>query len=94
MVQRAATGFCERATFSRDGKLLLAGSNYGLVWLLDAHGKIPERILLEAKPVNQTKAEYEAPSGAIVSALFSRDGSRADAVESPGSVWLWNTTDW
>jgi len=80
--------------YSPDGKLLLAGSNYGLIWLLDASGKNPARILREAKLLDQTKAEYEVPSGAIVSVSFSRDGTRIYAVESTGTVWLWNTTDW
>jgi WD40 repeat protein len=80
--------------YSPDGELLLAGSRDGLVWLIDAGGKNPQRILRQVKLLDQTKPNYEAPSGAIVSVLFSEKGKRAYAVESTGAVWVWSTADW
>jgi WD40 repeat protein len=80
--------------YSPDGRLLLAGSRDGLVWLIDAGGKDRQRILQEVKLLDQTRPNYEAPSGAIVSVLFSEKGKRAYAVESTGAVWVWSTADW
>lgn len=79
--------------YSPDGKSLLAGSRDGLVWLLDAAGENPPRILRQVEPFDPTKPN-EQSSGAIVAVLFSHDGKRAYAVESTGVVWKWSTNDW
>ena len=77
--------------YSRDGKFLLAGARESLVWLLDAAGENPPRILRQVKPFVLPNEEFP---GAIVAVLFSHDGKRAYAVESTGMVWKWSTTDW
>lgn len=77
--------------YSPDDKLLLAGSQDGLVWVLDASSENPPLILRQVKPF--VLPNEERP-GAIVAVLFSHDGKRAYAVESTGMVWKWSTSDW
>jgi WD40 repeat protein len=79
--------------YSPDGKRLLAGARDGLVWLLDAAGENPPRILRQVERFDPTTPNEES-SGAIVAVLFSHDGKRAYAVESTGMVWKWSTSDW
>jgi len=79
--------------YSPDGKVLLAGSRNGLVWLLDAAGENPPRILRKVEWFDSARPNEEY-SSAIVAVLFSHDGKRAYAVESTGIIWKWNTTDW
>jgi len=80
--------------YSPDGKLLLAGSTDGFVWLLDATGTKTVEVLREATEPDATEPTYQEPPSAIVSVFFSRQGDRAYAVESNGTVWLWNRKDW
>ena len=79
--------------YSPDGKLLLAGSETGVVWVLDAARKNPARILHAFEEFDPEKPNQRS-YGAIVSAFFSPDGKRAWALQSSGRVWLWNTGDW
>ncbi len=79
--------------YSPDGKLLLAGSATGVVWVLDATGSNPARILHAFEEFDPEKPNQRT-YGAIVAALFSPDGKRAWAVQSSGRMWLWNTADW
>jgi WD40 repeat protein len=79
--------------YSPDGKLLLAGSKTGVVWVLDAAGSNPARILHAFEEFDPEKPNQRS-YGAIVSAFFSPDGKRAWAVQSSGRVWKWNTVDW
>lgn len=79
--------------YSPDGKLLLAGSETGVVWMLDAAGNNPARILHAFEEFDPEKPNQRS-YGAIVAAFFSPDGKRAWAVQSSGRVWLWNTSDW
>lgn len=79
--------------YSRDGRLLLAGSETGVVWVLDAAGNNPARILHEYEDFDAEKPNQRS-YGAIVAVFFSPDGKRAWAVQSSGRVWQWNTTDW
>ena len=80
-------------TYSPDGKLLLAGSETGVVWVLDAAGKNPARIV-HAFEESDPEKPNDRSVGAIVAVFFSPDGKRAWAVQSSGKVWLWNTGDW
>ncbi|HKW27464.1 MAG TPA: WD40 repeat domain-containing protein [Terriglobales bacterium] len=79
--------------YSPDGKLLLAGSETGVVWVLDAAGNTPSRILHEYEEFDPEKPNQRS-FGPIVAVFFSADGKRAWAVQSSGRVWLWNTNDW
>jgi WD40 repeat protein len=79
--------------YSPDGKLLLAGSETGVVWVLDAAGNMGARLLHEYEEFNPGEPN-ERSAGPIVAVLFSPDGKRAWAVQSSGKVWLWNTADW
>ncbi|HKT69505.1 MAG TPA: WD40 repeat domain-containing protein, partial [Terriglobales bacterium] len=69
--------------YSPDGKLLLAGSETGVVWVLDAVGNNPARILHAFEEFDPEKPNQRS-YGAIVSVFFSPDGKRAWAVQSSG----------
>jgi WD40 repeat protein len=79
--------------YSPDGKLLLAGSETGVVWVLDAAGNTPSRILHEYEEIDPEKPNQRS-FGPIVAVFFSADGKRAWAVQAGGGVWSWNTSDW
>ena len=79
--------------YSPDGKLLLAGSQNGLVWVLDAAGDNPARIVHEVEDFDPGKPNQRS-SAAVVAAFFSPDGKLAYAVQSSGVVWKWKAADW
>jgi len=79
--------------YSPDGKLLLAGSETGVVWVLDAAGNNGARLLHEYEEFDPEKPNQRS-FGPIVAVFFSPEGRRAWAVQSSGKVWLWNTSDW
>jgi WD40 repeat protein len=79
--------------YSPDGKLLLAGSQNGLIWLLDSGEENRSRILREVGDFDVARPN-DWPFAPVVAALFSSDGHHAYAVQSSGMVWTWNTPDW
>ncbi|HEV2115684.1 MAG TPA: WD40 repeat domain-containing protein [Terriglobales bacterium] len=79
--------------YSPDGKLLLAGSEDGVVWALDAVANTPARLLREFEAFDPEKPN-EGSHAAIVAAFFSPDGKLAYAVQSTGRIWKWHTADW